>query len=519
MGTADGGSSTLLVCQVATGVIFLACVFFVVFPVKLAGPIKLNYVLAPPLGVLILYLSSCMSIGTVWAGIRGQPGSIEPYSILLLLYGLAYGCISLDVSGILSYIAVKIASRVNSPARLYFVMFWVSGILTIFTSNDVVILTFTPIVCRICATTGLKPQPFLISMFFSANIWSCFLVIGNPTNVIVGTAYQLSFAIYTAWCGIPTILAGVTAMIIMAFVFRKSLFAHTTQKKTLSLGEQWDNTATELQSVGSDVGSDVEHVEHVESVMDQLPRVHWVSAWLGCALLFTTLCLMFGLSFIDVPVWVLGLAFGGACLLKDIILDILTWPPAEQHDQDAASRARQCFQWISIRFPTLVACVKRLPPDLIPFMLGMFVLVEGLKQVQLLSYASSALTTMMAIVHFNAFAIVLFVAVVSALLCSLMNNLPMTILCSTIIQQSSMPSDARRAAMLALALGSNFGALLTFVASLAGIMFLALLRPAKVTVTLKEFMVAGAIVLPPVLLTSGVALAVEVGVIPYNTTI
>lgn len=81
-----------------------------------------------------------------------------------------------------------------------------------------------------------------------------------------------------------------------------------------------------------------------------------------------------------------------------------------------------------------------------------------------------------------------------------------------------MPYDVKRAAMLAVALGSNFGACLTFVASLAGIMFLSILRPNKIVVTLKSFVVAGLVSLPLVLATSCFAVAVEVLIVGYNTT-
>lgn len=109
----------VIACQVFTCICFAIAVVFIIFPVVL-GPshsgdrrVPLNYVVVPPLCVLVLVLSSCLSIQTLWMGIRGTPGGIEPYSILLLLYGLAYGCISLDVSGVLKWIAVKLTARAH----------------------------------------------------------------------------------------------------------------------------------------------------------------------------------------------------------------------------------------------------------------------------------------------------------------------------------------------------------------------------------------------------------------------
>jgi arsenical pump membrane protein len=109
------------------------------------------------------------------------------------------------VSGVLEWVAVKLASKANTSLRLFFVVFGTASVFTILTSNDVVILTLTPIVCTVCASLEREPQPFLVSMFFAANIWSVLLVIGNPTNVIVATAYSLDFVTYTAWMGLPAV--------------------------------------------------------------------------------------------------------------------------------------------------------------------------------------------------------------------------------------------------------------------------------------------------------------------------
>lgn len=160
--------SVTITCQVTTGVAFAVAIVFILFPLTLppwarGRHVTLNYVLVPPLCVLTLFLSSCLSIDTLWAGIRGTPGQVEPYSILLLLYGLAYGCISLDVSGVLKWVAVKLASsNASNPKRLFGVVFCISSIFTILTSNDVVILTLTPIVCTLCESLQLEPQVGLL---------------------------------------------------------------------------------------------------------------------------------------------------------------------------------------------------------------------------------------------------------------------------------------------------------------------------------------------------------------------
>lgn len=215
---------------------------------------------------------------------------------------------------------------------------------------------------------------------------------------------------------------------------------------------------------------------------------------------------MFGLSFVNVPLWALGLGFGAAMLLKDALLDAVQQRQPPPVDVAAAARWHQRLR---ARFPTLCTCAGRLPPDLVPFMLGMFVLVEALKAQGVLQLLADGLTAALAPVGFHPLATVCLVGTAATLLCSVLNNQPMAILVSNVVQLSALPPAAKRAAMLSAALGSNFGANLSYVASLAGLMFVAILRPFAVAVPQSRFSRAGFAVMPAVLAASFALLAGE----------
>jgi hypothetical protein len=62
-----------------------------------------------------------------------------------------------------------------SQYAAYFVM---AALLTVLTSNDVVILTLTPVIYHFSKATGIDPAPLLFLEFFTANVWSMALLIG-----------------------------------------------------------------------------------------------------------------------------------------------------------------------------------------------------------------------------------------------------------------------------------------------------------------------------------------------------
>src|SRR5690349_8131934 len=106
---------------------------------------------------------------------------MQPYAIVILFFSLAYLCVSLDVTGVFDYLAIKSVNWTKgSTMRLLFAIGLLSTVLTIFTSNDVVILTITPIIAALGTFAKINVEPFLFFQFHLANIWSMTLFIGNP---------------------------------------------------------------------------------------------------------------------------------------------------------------------------------------------------------------------------------------------------------------------------------------------------------------------------------------------------
>lgn len=175
------------------------------------------------LGVLgLLIASGIASLTTIKSAIMPQM-NIVPWQILIIFFGSAYICGSLDASGILKIIAYKFASFSNNGKKLFFNLLFLAGIMTVFTSNDIVTLTLTPIVIYISQYAGINPLPYLITIFFTSNTWSMFFYIGNPTNVIVAQAYSLTFFNYAKLMFFPTLVAILTSVAGFYFKYKEKL--------------------------------------------------------------------------------------------------------------------------------------------------------------------------------------------------------------------------------------------------------------------------------------------------------
>jgi Na+/H+ antiporter NhaD/arsenite permease-like protein len=132
--------------------------------------IYLNLATGPPLAVLILLVCGATNMTVIKNGLVGSLG-IQPYSILILFYSLAYICVSLDMTGIFQFLAFWVSKRAGSRGRLAFTLFFVlTSLMSGLTSNDVVILTGTAFLAYFTRVSGILPTAFMMSEFTSANI-------------------------------------------------------------------------------------------------------------------------------------------------------------------------------------------------------------------------------------------------------------------------------------------------------------------------------------------------------------
>ncbi len=164
--------------KVVSIAIFLGTVFFIVKPLQIKIPrtkryFPLGVTTVPLIGVIILLITLTLSPHNLLKAFLGDD-RVKPWTILIIFNASAYTCISLDLTGIFKYIALKTTALAgtlycfkdrldltqlfigSSGYALFFAIYFLSSFLTLFTSNDIVILTVTPIICYYCKVS-FKP--------------------------------------------------------------------------------------------------------------------------------------------------------------------------------------------------------------------------------------------------------------------------------------------------------------------------------------------------------------------------
>ena len=407
----------------------LVIVSILVFPHFKIGKIRIDtYWIVALIGALLLLASNLVPIKDVGEQLVSNT-SINPIKILVLFFSMTIISIFLDEFGLFKYLAVKAAQRSKGKQIvLFLILYALTSLLTVFTSNDIVILTLTPFICFFCKNAKINPLPYLIAEFVAANTWSLMFIIGNPTNIYLATSAGINFVEYLKVMWLPTILCGLTELGIMLLLFYKKL-----------------KTPIEVSTEDYQIESKLDIIIGV---------IHLV------------VCLIFLIisSYINVEMWLVSLICASSLLLFTLVIRLIS----KKH------------------FDYIINPLKRLPYQLIPFFLSMFVIVVAFNYQGITVKIGELLGTTNTIWVYG---------YSSFMMCNVINNIPMSILFSNIA--SGLPVGSYTQAIYASIIGSNIGAFLTPIGALAGIMFSSLVNKYGVKFRFLDFVMYGAILAIP----------------------
>ena len=239
---------TILIAALTCLVMIMGVLFF---PKLKLGKVQVDsYWVVALLGALLLILSRQVGLPTVGRALLSND-AINPLKILVLFISMTILSIYLDEFGFFRYLANATLKRAHtSQTKLFLYLYLTVSILTVFTSNDIIILSFTPFICFFAKNARINALPYLAAEFVAANTWSMALVIGNPTNIYLATANGIDFVHYLNVMVLPTLAAGLVAFVLLCLMFRKQLSAPITGEAEDIVITDWMRLALGLVHLG-----------------------------------------------------------------------------------------------------------------------------------------------------------------------------------------------------------------------------------------------------------------------------
>jgi Na+/H+ antiporter NhaD/arsenite permease-like protein len=129
-------------------------------------------------------------------GILNQEQAVEgiDFNTLALLTGMMLIVAIARRSGIFQFVAIISAKAARaSPAGILVMLGIVTAILSALLDNVTTVLLIAPVTLVICRELNVKAYPFLFAEIFASNIGGTATLIGDPPNIIIGSAAGLTF--------------------------------------------------------------------------------------------------------------------------------------------------------------------------------------------------------------------------------------------------------------------------------------------------------------------------------------
>jgi Na+/H+ antiporter NhaD/arsenite permease-like protein len=132
----------------------------------------------------------------ILGGVLTQKSALEgvDFNTIGLLTGMMIIVTITRQSGIFQYLAIWSAKRVNASPWGIMVMFTlVTAILSALLDNVTTVLLIVPVTLLITDALKVSPYPYLFAEIFASNIGGTATLIGDPPNIMIGSAVGLSF--------------------------------------------------------------------------------------------------------------------------------------------------------------------------------------------------------------------------------------------------------------------------------------------------------------------------------------
>jgi Na+/H+ antiporter NhaD/arsenite permease-like protein len=144
-------------------------------------------------------------------------------------------------TGVFKYLAIKAAKMARGePLRILSSLFLVTAVLSALLDNVTTVLLVVPVTFAIARKLGVSPLPFLIAEIFASNIGGTATLIGDPPNIMIGSAVGLGFMDFVINLTPVVVVIYVLTIFILRLIYRRDLVTQPERQKSIMELNEWD---------------------------------------------------------------------------------------------------------------------------------------------------------------------------------------------------------------------------------------------------------------------------------------
>lgn len=161
------------------------------------------------------------------------------FNTIGLLVGMMLIVGILHHTGLFEYIAIKQAKAVKGdPWKIMLVFAIITGLGSAFLDNVTTVLLLVPVTLAIAKTLELPPAPFIITEILVSNIGGTATLIGDPPNIMIGSAENLGFMDFVIHLAPIVVVIFIVTMFLLKFIYSKDLKIREELRRKLMLMDE-----------------------------------------------------------------------------------------------------------------------------------------------------------------------------------------------------------------------------------------------------------------------------------------
>lgn len=167
-------------------------------------------------GAMVLILTGVMS--------ADKALSYIDFNTIGVLVGMMIFVAIVRRSGMFEYIAVRAARAVHGdPWKIMVAFTLITAVLSAILDNVTTVLLVGPMSIAIARMLKIDPVPFLMGQILASNVGGTATLIGDPPNIMIGSAAHLSFMDFLENTGFAVLFILVVLILLMKIVYEKKI--------------------------------------------------------------------------------------------------------------------------------------------------------------------------------------------------------------------------------------------------------------------------------------------------------
>ena len=192
---------------------------------------KVHRSVAAMAGAVVLLLFHVLSID--------EATSYVDINTIGVLVGMMLFVAVVKNSGLFEYVAIKAAKLTKGrPMAIMLVFAVITALLSAFLDNVTTVLLIGPMTIAITQMLEVNPIPYLLSQIMASNIGGTATLIGDPPNIMIGSAAGLSFMDFVINTGSVIVIIMAVTVLIYYFMYRSRIsVVRENMQKVMELDE------------------------------------------------------------------------------------------------------------------------------------------------------------------------------------------------------------------------------------------------------------------------------------------